>query len=445
VLPDSDVAPDRLLEQARAGDVEARGRLLELYRNYLCLLARSLLGQALRARLDPSDLVQETYLKAHRDFAGFLGSSEAELVGWLRTLLVRSLANQAKHHRAQRRDLRRQESLEAMLDRSSLAVQQALAAPVGSSPSARAARREQTVLLADAVAKLPDDYREVFLLRNEAGCPADPEGLVAAHPHLAGPLRACLDMMRLTQRLTAEAGQGPRFGDFRIIREIGRGGMGVVYEAEQESLGRRVALKVLPLGLALDPRQLRRFQVEAHAAACLHHTNIVPIYAIGCEQGVPYYTMPLIEGRDLAQLIRELRVLDQHGSEVPAGEAELARWPPRCRRDGWARRRGTPPPRRTSAARQETPPRRRCPCPRRWPRRRRATGPTPARWLGWPSRRPRRWSTRMAAGSCTATSSRPTSCSTPKGPSGTPTSGSPASPAKTARRPPATCLALCAT
>ena len=103
--------------------------------------------------------------------------------------------------------------------------------------------------------------------------------------------------------------EGP-LGDFRIIREIGRGGMGVVYEAQQLSLDRRVALKVLPMAAAMDGKQLQRFQLEAHAAACLHHTNIVPVHAVGCERGVPFYAMQYIEGRSLAQLIAELRRLE---------------------------------------------------------------------------------------------------------------------------------------
>jgi serine/threonine protein kinase/WD40 repeat protein len=98
-----------------------------------------------------------------------------------------------------------------------------------------------------------------------------------------------------------------RLGDFRILREIGRGGMGIVYEAEQRSLGRRVALKILPFAAALDPKQLQRFKNEAQAAAQLHHTNIVPVYGVGCERGVHYYAMQYIEGRTMAALIRELR------------------------------------------------------------------------------------------------------------------------------------------
>ena len=96
-------------------------------------------------------------------------------------------------------------------------------------------------------------------------------------------------------------------GDFRILREIGRGGMGVVYEAVQLSLGRRVALKVLPFAAALNAKQLQRFQTEAHAAAQLHHTNIVPVYAVGCDRGVHYYAMQVIDGRPLDAVIRELR------------------------------------------------------------------------------------------------------------------------------------------
>jgi eukaryotic-like serine/threonine-protein kinase len=100
-------------------------------------------------------------------------------------------------------------------------------------------------------------------------------------------------------------------GDFRIVREIGRGGMGVVYEAVQISLGRRVALKVLPFAAAMDAKQLQRFKNEAQAAAHLHHTNIVPVFGVGCERGVHYYAMQFIEGQTLAAIIQELRQTDQ--------------------------------------------------------------------------------------------------------------------------------------
>jgi RNA polymerase sigma-70 factor (ECF subfamily) len=167
-----DANPELLLGRARAGDDAARGRLLELYRNYLRLMARTLISQPLRVRLDASDLVQEALFKAHREFAGFLGTTEPELVAWLRQILVRSLSDQVKRHRAGKRDLRREEALDALLDRSSLAVQKALVVP-GSSPSSIASRREQAVLLADALEKLPADYREVFISRNLEHIPFD--------------------------------------------------------------------------------------------------------------------------------------------------------------------------------------------------------------------------------------------------------------------------------
>jgi serine/threonine protein kinase len=107
---------------------------------------------------------------------------------------------------------------------------------------------------------------------------------------------------------------GPEvLGDFELVRELGRGGMGIVYEARQLSLGcRRVALKILSAAAALDPRQMRRFQVEVQAAACLDHEHVVPVYSVGHERGVPFYVMRLIEGRSLAQIIRELRRGEAH-------------------------------------------------------------------------------------------------------------------------------------
>src|SRR5439155_20677629 len=85
---------------------------------------------------------------------------------------------------------------------------------------------------------------------------------------------------------------------------VGRGGMGVVYEAEQISLSRRVALKVLPFAATMDPRQLARFQNEARAAASLQHEHIVPVYFVGCERAVHFYAMQFIEGQTLAKLIQ---------------------------------------------------------------------------------------------------------------------------------------------
>jgi serine/threonine protein kinase/Flp pilus assembly protein TadD len=94
-----------------------------------------------------------------------------------------------------------------------------------------------------------------------------------------------------------------KLGDYRLLREVGRGGMGVVYEAEQISLGRRVALKVLPFAAAMDARQFQRFRTEARAAAGLHHPNIVPVYAVGCERGVHFYAMQYIDGRTLREAV----------------------------------------------------------------------------------------------------------------------------------------------
>src|SRR5262249_40045580 len=98
-----------------------------------------------------------------------------------------------------------------------------------------------------------------------------------------------------------------QLGDFRILREIGRGGMGVVYEAEQVSLGRHVALKLLPQTMLLDIRQKQRFEREARAAARLHHTNIVPVFGVGEHDGLPYYVMQFIQGLGLDEVIDELR------------------------------------------------------------------------------------------------------------------------------------------
>jgi RNA polymerase sigma-70 factor (ECF subfamily) len=160
---------NELLRRACAGDEDARGRLLEAYRGYLTLLARAQLGRRLQGKVDPSDLVQEAFLEAHRDFRQFSGQTEAELLAWLRRVLATSLADQVRrYHGTQRRDPRLEIRLAVKLDKSSEALQRGLMAP-DSSPSDRASRDEEALRLAEALEQLPADYREVLLLRHFQG------------------------------------------------------------------------------------------------------------------------------------------------------------------------------------------------------------------------------------------------------------------------------------
>src|SRR5262245_6307250 len=157
---------EQLMGRAQAGDTAALGQLLQLYRNYLGLLARLHIDRRLRGKVDASDLVQETFLKAHRNFGQFRGNTEEEPVSWLRQILTNNLANLVRHYLGrQRRDLRLERQLAAEMDRSSRLMGGGLIAP-GSSPSRQASHREQAVLLADVLKHLPTDSREVLILRH---------------------------------------------------------------------------------------------------------------------------------------------------------------------------------------------------------------------------------------------------------------------------------------
>ncbi len=160
----------------------------------------------------------------------------------------------------------------------------------------------------------------------DQGAKPDRQQFLARHPDISDELAECLDgleyLLAAAPRLSASHGNAlihatpveGTLGDFRLVREIGRGGMGVVYEAVQISLERRVALKVLPVAATFDSRQLQRFENEVRAAAGLHHTHIVPVFGVGCERGVPYYAMQLIDGRPLSDIIDELQNLARPAS-----------------------------------------------------------------------------------------------------------------------------------
>lgn len=162
---------DSLLAQARGGEDQHIGRLLQLYRNYLTILATAQLDARLRRRMSPSDLVQETMLGAYRDFRKFRGETEGELIAWLRQILIHCLHHAYEmHFQAGRRDIRREISLDEV-DRSSnrlAGIEQALATQ-GESPSAPVRDRERAVAIADKLAKLRPDYRDVIVLRNLRG------------------------------------------------------------------------------------------------------------------------------------------------------------------------------------------------------------------------------------------------------------------------------------
>jgi RNA polymerase sigma-70 factor (ECF subfamily) len=161
-----------LLARAKALGGSELGELLQLYRNYLSILATAQLDARLRRRISPSDLVQEALLGAYRDFGQFRGGSERELLAWLRQILINCLHHAYETHiKAGRRDLRREVSLDDVgqaLDRSAMRLGQCLADRVHS-PSAPAHASERAVEIADQLAKLRPDYREVIVLRNLQG------------------------------------------------------------------------------------------------------------------------------------------------------------------------------------------------------------------------------------------------------------------------------------
>jgi serine/threonine protein kinase len=190
----------------------------------------------------------------------------------------------------------------------------------------------------DPVEQLADE----FVSRYRSGESPSISEYTAKHPQYAEqieelfPAVAMMEQLRTEERANRDAivrragsaGLPEHIGDFEIIQEIGRGGMGIVYEAEQRSLGRRVAVKVLPKHVLLLDRHLKRFQREAQTAAKLHHTNIVPVFGVGEHDGLHYYVMPLIRGVGLDEVIRELRGggdSSMEGTPTPCATSMAAR------------------------------------------------------------------------------------------------------------------------
>jgi RNA polymerase sigma-70 factor (ECF subfamily) len=156
----------QLLGQARQGSSAAREQLLELFRGYLSLLARTGLDPSLRGKADPADLVQETLLKAHTSFGQFQGQTEGELAAWLRRILINQLNDFMRgYHQTEARQVGRERSLDEMLNDSSAALVGLLVGG-GPSPSESAERREMALVLAEALAELNEDHREVLVLRS---------------------------------------------------------------------------------------------------------------------------------------------------------------------------------------------------------------------------------------------------------------------------------------
>jgi Flp pilus assembly protein TadD len=193
--------------------------------------------------------------------------------------------------------------------------------PSGNEPAseARAAANGKTL----------EEVLDRYLQELAEGRSPDQEAYVRAHPELADALRGVfktLDFVEATSRSLdgSKLERDQQLGEYRIVREVGRGGMGVVYEAVQASLNRRVALKVLPAGALLSGSAAERFAREAATAGRLHHTNIVPVYGVGQEQGVHYYAMQFIEGRSLSDHLTALRA----GRTTPGRDyfRRVARW-----------------------------------------------------------------------------------------------------------------------
>src|SRR5438477_698296 len=204
---------------------------------------------------------------------------------------------------------------------------------------------------ADPLGQIADEFVEAF----RQGKRPSVEAFARRYPAHANEIRDMLPALVLMEKAkSADDAPGQRrpakasaaaaplqqLGDYQILREVGRGGMGVVYEAQQLSLGRHVAIKVLPSHALLDGRQLGRFQREARSAAKLHHTNIVPVFGVGEQDGLHYYVMQFIPGLGLDLVLDELRRLRQpRGKQAPT-QAEAPERPTDGPRDVSAVARG---------------------------------------------------------------------------------------------------------
>ena len=167
-----------------------------------------------------------------------------------------------------------------------------------------------------------DEIADEFLTRRRSGENPTIEEYQQRHPDLAEQIERSLRTILFVDNLneTESTGSGtskkviPEIGDYQIVQKIGQGGMGIVYEANQESLGRRVALKILPQHFADDEKFVERFKREARSAAKLHHTNIVPVFEVGQSNGTLYYAMQFIDGLPLDEVQQEVARIEQDGS-----------------------------------------------------------------------------------------------------------------------------------
>jgi len=191
-----------MIAQARAGSQDALGQLLELYRSYLRLIVGLQIGEQLQAKISPSDVIQGTFLQAGRGFPQFRGNSEGELMSWLRSILASQLATEMRRYATDRRNVRRERQFHVDVDQSSVLLE--FLASRSTTPSQSAMRRERAVLLADALAKLPEDYREIIVLR-----------------HLKG--RSFADIARCTQRSVDSVKSAWRRAILRLRELLGNG------------------------------------------------------------------------------------------------------------------------------------------------------------------------------------------------------------------------------
>ena len=414
------------LEQAGDGLNDVLGRLFEQHRTRLRKMVSLRMDPRLRARVDASDVLQETYVEVSApDRATTSGIRGCPFFVWLRFLTAQKIVALYRHHvgtqkrgrappgspgsrrlpgrflgrhgrsvdghagqpersghagggappdrRRARCDerpptgkvlvMRHFEQLSNVETAHELGLEKSAASKrylraLQRTPTRSRAGRNRRRLGVSSGRRLPpelDDLVEDFVARERAGEQPTISEYVRRHPELASGIREVFPLLPVLEAAGSETectapprrleGLDPRIrklGGYRLLREIGRGGMGVVYEAEQEELGRRVALKVLPAQAMLDPRFVERFRLEAQAAARLQHPHIVPVIGLSEDRGVHFYTMQYIDGHGLDEVLEHSRALvrrtQREGADDSNAAARLFRRPADghfepCRRD----------------------------------------------------------------------------------------------------------------